>query len=98
MERGDITQSSFAAIFGDCKWVEENVNGKETCTRTVMTIGQLFDVSPVTFPAYEDTEVEAMKRSVVEDFAKLKAAQNKGTNAALVARSKFNILKSKFNF
>ena len=63
MERGDITQSSFAAIFGDCKWVVENVNGKETCTRTVMTIGQLFDVSPVTFPAYEDTEAEAMKRS-----------------------------------
>lgn len=98
MERGDITQSSFAAIFGDCKWVEETIDGKETCTRTVMTIEQLFDVSPVTFPAYEDTEVEAMKRSVVEDFAKLKATQNKGTNAALVARSRFNILKSKFNF
>ena len=27
MERGDITQSSFAAIFGDCKWVDLPVLG-----------------------------------------------------------------------
>lgn len=98
MMRGDINQSSFAAIFGDCKWVEESIQGKETCTRTVLTIEKLFDVSPVTFPAYEDTEVEAIKRSIVTEFQRNKPNQSKQIEAALVARADYYILKSKFNF
>lgn len=101
MQRGDITQSSFGFIIGDSRWTEENINGKETCTREIISVSQLFDVSPVTYPAYEDTEAEAMGSALKEEYKSAKkqvlsAPINTGIDAALVARSKFNILKSKF--
>lgn len=53
MERGDVTQSSFGFRVvgpeGDC-WEEEDSG----LLRTLKEI-QLFDVSPVTYPAYEDS-------------------------------------------
>lgn len=100
MQRGDITQSSFGFIIGDSKWTEETINGKETCTREIISVSQLFDVSPVTYPAYEDTEAEAMRSSIMDEIKNSKqskpAPTNNGIDTALVARSKFNILKSKF--
>jgi len=50
MERGDVTQSSFGFICSDDTW-REDANGN--ITRTVLK-AELFDVSPVTFPAYPD--------------------------------------------
>ncbi len=53
MKRGDITQSSFAfrvARDGD-EW-EQDEEG--LIIRTITKISRLFDVSPVTYPAYED--------------------------------------------
>lgn len=50
MERGDITQSSFGFICIEDTW-REGVNGEYI--RTVLK-AELFDVSPVTFPAYAD--------------------------------------------
>jgi uncharacterized protein len=100
MQRGDITQSSFGFIIGDSKWTEETINGKETCTREIISVSQLFDVSPVTYPAYEDTEAEAMRSSIMDEIKNSKQSEpaptNNGIDTALVARSKFNILKSKF--
>jgi uncharacterized protein len=55
VERGDVDQSSFAftvAEDGD-KWVEEG----GVITRTIKKVARLFDVSPVTYPAYPDTAV-----------------------------------------
>jgi HK97 family phage prohead protease len=49
MERKDITQSSFGFICMDAAWGFDEVNGLGI--RTVKK-AQLFDVSPVTFPAY----------------------------------------------
>jgi hypothetical protein len=53
MERGDITQSSFAfrlAANGD-SW-DENEDG--VIIRTITQFGRLYDVSPVSIPAYPD--------------------------------------------
>jgi len=55
LRRGDVDQSSFAfrvAKDGD-KWVEEN----GVVTRTIKKVSRLYDVSPVTYPAYADTAV-----------------------------------------
>ena len=49
MDRGDVTQSSFGFYCIDDTW--EDRNGK--LIRTVLK-AMLFDVSPVTFPAYPD--------------------------------------------
>tara|TARA_R100000951_G_scaffold112995_1_gene114258 strand:+ start:159 stop:788 length:630 start_codon:yes stop_codon:yes gene_type:complete len=50
MERGDISQSSFAFTVDDDTW--ETVNGEDV--RTITKVKRLYDVSPVTYPAYPD--------------------------------------------
>jgi len=54
IERGDITQSSFGFIIDKDEWQQEE-NGDEL--RIIHSVKRLFDVSPVTFPAYPDTNV-----------------------------------------
>jgi len=64
MQRGDISQSSFAfslAENGD-KW--EKQNGQ--WTRTLLEANGLYDVSPVTYPAYEDTTVAMRSMQTAE--------------------------------
>lgn len=66
MQRGDLDQSSFAFSLAETngdKW--EKINGK--WTRTLLEASGLYDVSPVTYPAYEDTEVasRAMQRAEI---------------------------------
>lgn len=60
--RGDITQSSFAFTIKDQSWSESEKYGSMG-KRSIKTIEDLYDVSPVTYPAYQDTEADA--RSVV---------------------------------
>jgi len=49
LERGDIDQSSFGFTVDADHW-DERDDG--TLIRTITKVGRLFDVSPVTFPAY----------------------------------------------
>jgi hypothetical protein len=51
MQRGDINQSSFGFICTDAAWGYDPLVGMDI--RTVKT-AELFDVSPVTYPAYTD--------------------------------------------
>jgi uncharacterized protein len=60
--RGDITQSSFAFTIKEQSWSESEKYGSMG-KRSIRTIEDLYDVSPVTYPAYQDTEADA--RSVV---------------------------------
>jgi HK97 family phage prohead protease len=60
--RGDITQSSFAFTIKEQTWSESEKYGSMG-KRTIKVIDELFDVSPVTYPAYADTEADA--RSIV---------------------------------
>lgn len=60
--RGDITQSSFAFTIKEQKWSESTKYGTMG-KRTITMIEDLYDVSPVTYPAYADTEADA--RSIV---------------------------------
>lgn len=60
--RGDITQSSFAFTIKEQTWSDSTKYGTMG-KRTIKIIDELFDVSPVTYPAYQDTEADA--RSIV---------------------------------
>ena len=51
MERGDITQSSFAFTVEEDDWSTDNDGNN---IRTIKKIKRLYDVSPVTYPAYPD--------------------------------------------
>jgi len=61
IERGDITQQSFGFTVKSDKWddVENDIP-----TRTLLEINELFDVAPVTYPAYKDTNVSIALRSL----------------------------------
>ena len=51
--RGDISQMSFAFRVGEESW--ETVDGIDI--RTILSFDEIFDVSPVTYPAYPETDV-----------------------------------------
>lgn len=55
MRRGDVDQSSFGfrVIQGGDRWDEED-DGVDI--RTILEVAELYDVGPVTFAAYQDTE------------------------------------------
>lgn len=69
LQRKDVTQSSFAfAITRDGqRWVEEG----DTITRYIKKVARLYDVSPVTYPAYPDATSEA--RGIDELIASARA-------------------------
>lgn len=65
ISRGDVSQSSFAFTIKEEKWEKKkNDQGFEYWHRTILKVGQLYDVSPVTYPAYEDATVEELSRSL----------------------------------
>jgi uncharacterized protein len=58
VKRGDLSGCSFAF---DCKgdsWADVMVNGQKARLRTLTDLN-LYDVGPVTYPAYEQTSVQA---------------------------------------
>lgn len=63
IQRGDLDQTSFAFTVEDEVWTEENVEGKTKRTREIKEFKQMFDVSLVTYPFYEETHFEIDKRS-----------------------------------
>jgi len=60
VERGDVTGQSFGFRVEEESW--ERTDDDELDVRTVEK-ARIVDVGPVTFPAYEDTDVKAAKRS-----------------------------------
>lgn len=58
MQRGDVSQMSFGFVPVEDHW--DKVNGE--WIRTLLKV-QLFEVSPVTWPAYGDTTAELSQRS-----------------------------------
>lgn len=67
VRQGIISQSSFAFTIAPDKdaqrWQKSNERGVKY-ERTIKNIDHLFDVSPVTTPAYPDTEVKVGARSM----------------------------------
>lgn len=83
MDRGDVDQSSFSFVVapGGSDWDEEPGTG--VLVRTIKKIARLFDVSPVTFPAYIQTSSEV--RSFAEILSERQIAAPPVPNAGGVA-------------
>lgn len=58
LERGDVTGSSFGFQVVREEWKKPEKGSTELPLRTILE-ARLFDVSPVTYPAYEETTAEA---------------------------------------
>lgn len=68
IDRGDVDGCSFAFTVRSQTWKEEqdpNDSKRMICTRQITEIDQLYDVGPVTYPAYDGTSVAA--RSLLRD-------------------------------
>lgn len=64
--RGDIKESSFGFSVAEEKW-EDPKDSRGLPTRIIVRVDKLYDVSPVTYPAYPTTTSEA--RGAQEVFA-----------------------------
>ena len=64
VQRGDITGMSFMFTIDGEEW--ENLESDHP-TRHIRAIGQVFEVSAVTFPAYESTEISARDKKSLDD-------------------------------
>ena len=68
LRRGDISTSSFAFTVGSDSW-EKREDG--SYLRTINSIKELFDVSPVYQPAYSDTSVDTRGLDQLRDKEEL---------------------------
>lgn len=66
VKRGDISQSSFAFTVRQEEWIYPEKGSKALPMRVVKEVERLFDVSPVTFPAYPQTSAAVRSRFVDE--------------------------------
>lgn len=67
VKRGDITGMSFMFIIDGEEWEELD---SDHPTRYITKIGCVAEVSAVTFPAYEQTEISARDKRAVEEARK----------------------------
>jgi len=74
MRRGDINQSSFGFTVAKEEWDESGA----VPVRTIVEVGELFDVSPVTFPWYKNTESGLKSREdVLQEYRDKQKADQK---------------------
>jgi HK97 family phage prohead protease len=62
LNRGDVTQMSFAFEVRDEQWLEEEDSGDEI--RRILAVKRLWDVSAVTYPAYPDTDASLRAQGI----------------------------------
>lgn len=67
VDRGDVSGMSFMFSVDGDSW--EGLN-TETPKRTITSIGKIFEVSAVTFPAYEQTSIQAADLTEALESAK----------------------------
>lgn len=104
IQRGDITQSSFAFVVEDDSWEERDGQ----IFRTINKVSRLFDVSSVVYPAYNDAptfalrSLEKFKEEIKKEEPKVETPQeetpeeeNKSTRLRDLNTLKLTILKSK---
>lgn len=72
VQRGDITGMSFLFAVGEEDWADLDTDHP---TRSIISIAEVLEVSAVTFPAYESTEIETRSKSVLEN-AQARALEN----------------------
>ena len=82
VQRGDISGMSFMFSVDDEEW--ENLESDHP-TRHIRKIGSVVEVSAVTFPAYESTEIDARSKEALD-------------NARSTVETDLKLAKAKFNF
>ena len=91
VERGDLDGMSFMFTVDGDKWDDIE---SEHPTRTITKLGKIFEVSAVTFPAYEQTSITARGLSDALESAKESLESERAAKRAIEARKqKIRIMK-----
>lgn len=98
VKRGDISGMSFMFSITDEEWIDLD---SDHPTRRIKQIGSVVEVSAVTFPAYESTEISARDAKALES-AKLALESARAARASSPvetgADDELLLEKAKFNF
>lgn len=96
VQRGDITGMSFMFSIDDEEWTELE---SDHPVRHVRKIGSVVEVSAVTFPAYESTEINARSKEALESarLALEKAKEERGQSVE-TDLNELELEKAKFMF
>ena len=85
IERGDVSQMSFAFETVRDEWSYRDINGRSVTKRRLLE-ARLFDVSAVTYPWYPTTEISARDRGFLEAHAaKVKSAGERRAREIAIA-------------
>lgn len=93
--RGDISGMSFMFSIDDAEW--ENLESDHP-TRHIRKIGSVVEVSAVTFPAYESTEIYARSEEALENARSVLEKARQQNAKPLDSGSDLELAKAKFNF
>lgn len=91
IKRGDISGMSFMFTINDEEW--EGLDSDHPI-RHIREIGKVFEVSAVTFPAYEDTEISARDKKALEsakdalESARTRSLESGGADALELEKAK----------
>lgn len=94
VQRGDITGMSFMFAVRDEKWDDLE---SDHPTRHITDISTVVEVSAVTFPAYDATEINARSKSAL-DNARAALENARQRNASTVDTVELELAKAKYNF
>ena len=96
IDRGDISGMSFMFSVEDEEWTELE---SDHPTRHIKKIGSVIEISAVTFPAYDDTEIYARSKKALENAksALENAQKEQHENRSLENDKKLELEKLKFN-
>ena len=91
VERGDLDGMSFMFTVDEDRW--EDIESEHP-TRTITGLGKIFEVSAVTFPAYEQTSITARGLSDALESAKESLENERAAKRAIEAqKQKIRIMK-----
>lgn len=92
VKRGDITGMSFMFSIDDAEWRDLE---SDHPTRIIKKIGTVVEVSAVTFPAYEATEINARSR---EELDSARAALENARAKSVDTDKDLELAKAKYNY
>ena len=95
VQRKDITGMSFMFSIDDEEW--ENLESDHP-TRHIKKIGSVVEVSAVTWPAYESTEINARSKVALENARSTVETVRQQREQPVETGSELELAKAKFNF
>lgn len=95
VQRSDIDKMSFMFSIDEEDW--ENLESDHP-TRHIKKIGSVVEVSAVTFPAYESTEINARSKVALDNARSTVETVRQQREQSVETGSELELAKAKFNF